>query len=250
MTDKNRRFFQGFIVAIIFHFLIAILLHFFDSPSNQYSPKILEITLEQSGGGKKSGSGEKGANLSGSANIEKKQSFPSQSDDIIKEKIVEKKKEEKDFKKQKKQLIEQKNSNSAEEGKEDDMGQGKGEGQDFGNGKNNGSGQGNGEGEGKGNNRGKGSGGAVTPPYLVSYSSPKYPPSVRNLEIEGSVYVKILVATDGGVKNVTLHESSGNKTLDEVAIKEVYHWHFSPAKDSLGNPIACNVVLPVNFVLH
>lgn len=232
MTDKNRRFFQGFIVAIIFHFLIAILLHFFDSPSNQYSPKILEITLEQSGGGKKSGSGEKGANLSGSANIEKKQSFPSQSDDIIKEKIVEKKKEEKDFKKQKKQLIEQKNSNSAEEGKEDDMGQGKGEGQDFGNGKNN------------------GSGGAVTPPYLVSYSSPKYPPSVRNLEIEGSVYVKILVATDGGVKNVTLHESSGNKTLDEVAVKEVYHWHFSPAKDSLGNPIACNVVLPVNFVLH
>ncbi len=261
MTDKNRRFFQGFIVAIIFHFLIAILLHFFASSSNQYSPKILEITLEQSGGGKKSGSGEKDANLSGSANIEKKQSFPSQSDDIIKEKIVEKKKEEKDLKKQKQptsqlsssirsveQLIEQKNSNSAEEGKENDIGQGKGGGQDFGNGKGRGSGQGNGEGE--GNNRGKGSGGAVTPPYLVFYTSPKYPPSIRVLEIEGSVYVKILVATDGGVKNVTLHESSGNKTLDDVAVKEVYHWHFSPAKDSLGNPIACNVVLPVNFVLH
>ncbi|HEY4534192.1 MAG TPA: energy transducer TonB [Fusobacterium sp.] len=249
MTDKNRRFFQGFIVAIIFHLLAAMLLGVFTPLLNQYSPKILEITLEQSGGGKKSGSGEKSANLSGSTNIEKKQSFPSQSDDIIKEKIVEKKKEEKDLKKQKKQLIEQKNSNSAEEGKENDLGQ-SGEGKDFGNGKNNGNGQGNGEGEGEGNSRGKGSGGAVTPPYLVSYSSPKYPPSVRNLEIEGSVYVKILVATDGGVKNVTLHESSGNKTLDEVAVKEVYHWHFSPAKDSLGNPIACNVVLPVNFVLH
>src|SRR3712207_9485470 len=84
MTDKNRRFFQGFIVAIIFHLLAAMLLGFFTPLLNQYSPKILEITLEQSGGGKKSGSGEKSANLSGSTNIEKKQSFPSQSDDIIK----------------------------------------------------------------------------------------------------------------------------------------------------------------------
>lgn len=90
----------------------------------------------------------------------------------------------------------------------------------------------------------------MTPPYLVSYTSPKYPPSIRNLEIEGDVYVKILVAADGKVKNVTLYKSSGNETLDSAAIKEVYQWRFRAAKDSYGNSMACNVILPVKFVLH
>ena len=90
----------------------------------------------------------------------------------------------------------------------------------------------------------------MTPPYLVSYTSPKYPPSVRNLEIEGNVYVKILVAADGKVKNVTLYKSSGNETLDSAAIKEVYQWRFRAAKDNQGNSMACNVILPVKFVLH
>ena len=62
MTDKNNRFLQGIVVAFIFHFLIAILLGLFEFHSNNYSPKILEITLGESGGGggsgKKSSSGE------------------------------------------------------------------------------------------------------------------------------------------------------------------------------------------------
>lgn len=51
MTDKNSRFFQGIVVALVIHLLIAILFNFFEFHPNYYSPKILEITLGESGGG-------------------------------------------------------------------------------------------------------------------------------------------------------------------------------------------------------
>lgn len=267
MTDKNNRFLQGIVVAFIFHFLIAILLGLFEFHSNNYSPKILEITLGESGGGggsgKKSSSGEKAGNTSeASSSKTNKDNRDIVTDKIVKQKTIEpKKKIEKkqiDTKKSSssnnpvKNLDEQNLSNSTGE-TQGSTEQGDGEGQGSGSGEGSGSGSGNGAGKGEGNgdSTGNGSGnGAVTPPYLVSYTSPKYPPSVRNLEIEGDVYVKILVAADGKVKNVTLYKSSGNETLDSVAIKEVYQWRFRAAKDSQGNSMACNVILPVKFILH
>lgn len=267
MTDKNSRFFQGIVVALVIHLLIAILFNFFEFHSNNYSPKILEITLGESGGGggsgKKSSSGEKAGNTSeASSSKTNKDNRDIVTDKIVKQKTIEpKKKIEKkqiDTKKSSssnnpvKNLDEQNLSNSTEE-TQGSAEQGDGEGQGSGSGEGSGSRSGNGAGKGEGNgdSTGNGSGnGAVTPPYLVSYTSPKYPPSVRNLEIEGNVYVKILVAADGKVKNVTLYKSSGNETLDSVAIKEVYQWRFRAAKDSQGNSMACNVILPVKFVLH
>lgn len=267
MTDKNNRFLQGIVVAFIFHFLIAILLGLFEFHSNNYSPKILEITLGESGGGggsgKKASSGEKASNTSeASSSKTNKDNRDIVTDKIVKQKTIEpKKKIEKkqiDTKKSSssnnpvKNLDEQNLSNSTGE-TQGSAEQGDGEGQGSGSGEGSGSRSGNGAGKGEGNgdSTGNGSGnGAVTPPYLVSYTSPKYPPSVRNLEIEGDVYVKILVAADGKVKNVTLYKSSGNETLDSAAIKEVYQWRFRAAKDSYGNSMACNVILPVKFVLH
>ncbi len=267
MTDKNNRFLQGIVVAFIFHFLIAILLGLFEFHSNNYSPKILEITLGESGGGggsgKKSSSGEKAANTSeASSSKTNKDNRDIVTDKIVKQKTIEpKKKIEKkqiDTKKSSssnnpvKNLDEQNLSNSTGETQGSaEQGDGEGQGSGSGEGSGSGSGTGSGKGEGNGDSTGNGSGnGAVTPPYLVSYTSPKYPPSIRNLEIEGDVYVKILVAADGKVKNVTLYKSSGNETLDSVAIKEVYQWRFRAAKDSQGNSMACNVILPVKFVLH
>ena len=84
MTDKNNRFLQGIVVAFIFHFLIAILLGLFEFHSNNYSPKILEITLGESGGGggsgKKSSSGEKASAASKPTN------------EVVKQKTIETKK--------------------------------------------------------------------------------------------------------------------------------------------------------------
>ncbi len=265
MTDKNSRFFQGIVVALVIHLLIAILFNFFEFHTNYYSPKILEITLGESGGGggsgKKASSGEKASNTSeASSSKTNKDNRDIVTDKIVKQKTIEpKKKIEKkqiDIKESsslnppEENLDNQNTSNSTEKTQKVSE-QGDGEGQGSGSGDGNGSGAGSGKGEGNGDSTGNGSGnGAVTPPYLVSYTSPKYPPSIRNLEIEGDVYVKILVAADGKVKNVTLYKSSGNETLDSVAIKEVYQWRFRAAKDSYGNSMACNVILPVKFVLH
>lgn len=249
MTDKNNRFLQGIVVAFIFHFLIAILLGLFEFHSNNYSPKILEITLGESGGGggsgKKASSGEKASNTSeASSSKTNKDNRDIVTDKIVKQKTIEPKK-----KIEKKQIDTKKSSSSNNPVKnldEQNLSNSTGETQGSAE-------QGDGEGQGSGSGEGSGSGsgnGAVTPPYLVSYTSPKYPPSIRNLEIEGDVYVKILVAADGKVKNVTLYKSSGNETLDSAAIKEVYQWRFRAAKDSYGNSMACNVILPVKFVLH
>jgi len=254
MTDKNNRFLQGIVVAFIFHFLIAILLGLFEFHSNNYSPKILEITLGESGGGggsgKKSSSGEKASAASKPTNEVVKQKTIETKKKIVKKQIDTKKSSSSNN--PVKNLDEQNLSNSTGETQGNtEQGDGEGQGSGSGEGSGSGSGTGSGKGEGNGDSTGNGSGnGAVTPPYLVSYTSPKYPPSVRNLEIEGNVYVKILVAADGKVKNVTLYKSSGNETLDSAAIKEVYQWRFRAAKDNQGNSMACNVILPVKFVLH
>ena len=90
----------------------------------------------------------------------------------------------------------------------------------------------------------------VTPPYLVASTDPRYPPAARNREIEGTVYVKMLVNDGGSVESAFVARSSGNDALDGAAVEAVYNWRFSPAKDTLGSPVRCYITMPVNFVLH
>lgn len=97
---------------------------------------------------------------------------------------------------------------------------------------------------------GSGSGVPVIPPYLVSSTDPRYPPAARNREIEGTVYVKMLVSSGGSVENAFVARSSGNEALDGAAVEAVYNWNFSPAKDTYGSPVRCYITMPVNFVLH
>lgn len=113
-----------------------------------------------------------------------------------------------------------------------------------------GTGSGSGSGSGSGAGQGSGSGVPVTPPYLVSSTDPRYPPAARNREIEGTVYVKMLVSSGGSVENAFVARSSGNEALDGAAVEAVYNWSFSPAKDTYGSPVRCYITMPVNFVLH
>ena len=121
-------------------------------------------------------------------------------------------------------------------GKSDDLGSGDGA-------------AGEGDGSGEGSEAGAG-GGMVTAPRLLHYTTPPYPPGVRDREIEGSVYVKILVSAEGTVEDVALYKSSGNNLLDAAAMEEVYQWQFAPAKNGQGAPVAAQVTLAVNFVLY
>lgn len=129
-------------------------------------------------------------------------------------------------------------------------GTGAGTGQGSGEGSGSGTGSGSGSGSGSGAGQGSGSGVPVTPPYLVSSTDPRYPPAARNREIEGTVYVKMLVSSGGSVENAFVARSSGNEALDGAAVEAVYNWSFSPAKDTYGSPVRCYITMPVNFVLH
>ena len=129
-------------------------------------------------------------------------------------------------------------------------GTGAGTGQGSGEGSGSGTGSGSGSGSGSGAGQGSGSGVPVTPPYLVSSTDPRYPPAARNREIEGTVYVKMLVSSGGSVENAFVARSSGNEALDGAAVEAVYNWNFSPAKDTYGSPVRCYITMPVNFVLH
>lgn len=113
-----------------------------------------------------------------------------------------------------------------------------------------GGGGGKGSGSGSGAGQGSGAGLPVTPPYLVASTDPRYPPAARNREIEGTVYVKMLVNDGGSVESAFVARSSGNDALDGAAVEAVYNWRFSPAKDTLGSPVRCYITMPVNFVLH
>lgn len=129
-------------------------------------------------------------------------------------------------------------------------GEGAGSGQGAGKSDDLGSGDGAaGEGDSEGSEAGAG-GGMVTAPRLLHYTTPPYPPGVRDREIEGSVYVKILVSAEGTVEDVALYKSSGNNLLDAAAMEEVYQWQFAPAKNGQGAPVAAQVTLAVNFVLY
>lgn len=107
------------------------------------------------------------------------------------------------------------------------------------------------DGNGDGSGDGSGSGNApVTPPYVQYAPDPVYPSAARNREIEGTVYVTMYVNAEGSVDSVALSSSSGNGELDRAAIKAVYQWQFIPARNGAGQPVSCQITMPVYFRLH
>jgi protein TonB len=66
-----------------------------------------------------------------------------------------------------------------------------------------------------------------------------YPISARRRGIEGSVVIRLEIATDGRLLTSTLERSSGNKTLDQAAdrlISALFPFDIQP-----GEPIRCSV---------
>ena len=266
MTDRGRRFGKGIAIALAVHIIAAALLGILGYRFTQRPPQILEVTLGGGGGGggKGSAAAEKGTAVFAAATVQqqKQQSAPVRTDDIVD------RKQKPQTQQQEQPRQPQSSSTSSEaaqsnvksgepgggEGTGAGTGQGSGEGSGSGTGSGSGSGSGSGAGQGSGSGsgagQGSGSGVPVTPPYLVSSTDPRYPPAARNREIEGTVYVKMLVSSGGSVENAFVARSSGNEALDGAAVEAVYNWNFSPAKDTYGSPVRCYITMPVNFVLH
>ncbi len=72
----------------------------------------------------------------------------------------------------------------------------------------------------------------------------------RKKHIDGTVLLKIVVATDGSVHDITVTKGLGYG-LDEQAVKTVGTWRFDPAtRISDGEPVACGMSVEVTFRYH
>ncbi len=76
----------------------------------------------------------------------------------------------------------------------------------------------------------------------------EYPELARRAGIQGKVYVRVLVGTDGKPKRYII-EHSDNELLTEAAVKAVMSMTFTPAIQN-GQPIAVWVSIPIDFRLR
>ena len=113
-------------------------------------------------------------------------------------------------------------------------------------------GEGTGAGTGSGDGKGPGTGGKGTgvstaepppppppppppePPKerieasLRSEARPTYPPDLIEEDVEGSVTIKIFVASDGSIEDVSVISSSGYAAMDNAAVEAGYRFTFNP----------------------
>ena len=93
---------------------------------------------------------------------------------------------------------------------------------------------------------------AITAPIghagYLNNPPPEYPAvAVRN-RWEGTVSLRVHVASNGKVESVEIMRSSGRKVLDEEAVRTVRQWLFTPSKRG-DTPIDGWANVPIEFLL-
>jgi TonB family protein len=78
---------------------------------------------------------------------------------------------------------------------------------------------------------------------------PVYPTAAYAAGIEGTVLLRLTVASDGRVARVEVLRSSGHPILDGAAVNTVKQWRGEPARRG-GEPIETIETLPVRFQLR
>lgn len=76
--------------------------------------------------------------------------------------------------------------------------------------------------------------------------APSYPRMARKRNLQGKVFVKVLVNIDGTPQNIIISKSSGHNILDEAALEAVKTWRFIPARKG-NKTVQASVVIPVEF---
>ena len=84
----------------------------------------------------------------------------------------------------------------------------------------------------------------LVPPVPRHQPPPERPTAARHRT--GTVLLRVLVAADGAVAKVRVHESSGVPLLDGAAARAAHGWRFHPATRA-GAPLAAWVEIPVRF---
>jgi TonB family protein len=85
-----------------------------------------------------------------------------------------------------------------------------------------------------------------TPPQPVSKSQPIYPNRLLSKGVGGRVVVEVGVDPTGKVTAAKIRTGSGNRELDEAALKAVRKWRFRPAVKN-GKKARATVLVPFDF---
>lgn len=84
---------------------------------------------------------------------------------------------------------------------------------------------------------------------MVSAPSPKYPVESRRRKEQGTVFLSVLVGTDGGVAEIGVSRSSGSSRLDKAALEAVRRWRWSPTMRA-GAAVMVRGIVDIPFVLQ
>jgi len=89
----------------------------------------------------------------------------------------------------------------------------------------------------------------VTLPSVVKETKPVYTPEAMQKKIQGSVWLQIVVLTDGTVGDIEVtHSLDPEFGLDAEAVKAARQWLFKPGTKD-GKPVAVQVTLELTFTL-
>ena len=78
---------------------------------------------------------------------------------------------------------------------------------------------------------------------------PKYPPEEQRRGVQGTCVLIVSIDANGGVLDVVVERSSGNRNLDRAAVQAARRWSFRPEVRD-GRKIASRVRVPVDFKLQ
>lgn len=84
---------------------------------------------------------------------------------------------------------------------------------------------------------------------MIHYETPVYPRLAEQAGLEGVVWIKALVGSNGDVRDAVVYKSSGTPSLDEAALKAAPACKFKPAIQN-GRPVAMWVTYRVLFELE
>ncbi len=87
-----------------------------------------------------------------------------------------------------------------------------------------------------------------TKPEIVKWVAPTYPETARDMELQGTVMVNVLVGTDGRAKAAEIAKSV-HPILDQEALKAALRCIFRPGKQR-DIPVEVWVTLPFKFKLY
>ncbi len=88
----------------------------------------------------------------------------------------------------------------------------------------------------------------IEAPVPLYREAPGYPPAVREIGVEGSVEVSLVVLRDGTVGWVRALKADPRGYFEQAAVAGVRSWRFRPARAD-GNAIECRMVTRVRFAL-